>query len=82
MTAEERGKLMIREYGEACTQAQAARILNHSPATIARMVSEGRLEAACEGTRIDVRSIAEYIKAPAQKNFEARQRKLGRRWAV
>lgn len=82
MTREERAALMLEMYGEACTKAQAAKMLNCSGGTITNMIEDGRIEPACEGTRVDVRSIAEYIMAREQKNFDARQQKKSRRWAV
>lgn len=82
MTSEERAAIMLELYGEACTKAQAAKMLNCSGGTIANMIEDGRIEAACAGTRVDVRSIAEYIMCRDQKNFETRMRKRGRRWAV
>ena len=82
----EREALMVEAYGEVCTKAQAARILKKCPQTILAMMEDGRLEAACEGTMVDVRSIARYIAAPKQEDFEARkrrtQKKHGSNWAV
>ena len=82
MTAQERGDLMIEQYGEACTFAQASRMLNHTPFTIKQMLEDGRLNYACEGTRVDVRSVAEYIMAPKQIDRATRNRKKARRFAV
>ena len=76
MTFEERAESMVRMYGEVCTKAAAARILNCSPSTICSMVKDGRLDTACEGTRIDVHSIARYIINPKKEDFEARKRRL------
>ena len=82
----EREALMVEAYGEVCTKAQASRILKRHVQTIENMLEDGRLEAACEGTRVDVRSIARYIAAPKQEDFEARKRRLkmkhGSDWAV
>lgn len=66
---------MLSRYGEAVKRVQAARILDCSAGKISAMVKDGRLRAACEGTRIDVRSIAEYIERPKQADFEVRFRK-------
>ena len=52
---------MVRLYGEVCRQMVAAKILDVSRATIYRMCLDGRLRTACEGTRVDVRSICDYI---------------------
>jgi hypothetical protein len=85
-TEESREESMARMYGEVCSKAQAARILGCSPATIALMIDDGRLEDACEGRKVDVRSIARYIQRPREMDFEARQRKMmlrnGSDWAV
>ena len=63
---------MLQRYGEICTQTVASQILSVVPRTISRMLDEGRLRRV--GTRVDVRSIVEYIENPKQKNFEARAR--------
>lgn len=76
MTLEERTRMMVREYGEVCSKAQAGRIISRTSATIKRMIADGRLEAACAGTMVDVRSIARFIDEPEKADFEARKRKL------
>lgn len=55
---------MLRRYGEVCTQAQAAHILNRHSNTIIAMLDDGRLRRACGGKQVDVRSICEYIETP------------------
>ncbi|MGJ4851908.1 hypothetical protein ACH6CV_16850 [Bacillota bacterium Meth-B3] len=75
METNERARLMIEAYGEAVTRAMAGRIINRSPTTIANMLADGRLDAACEGTRVDVYSLARYICTPKANDFEARTRK-------
>ena len=72
---ESRKESMVRLYGEVCTKAQAARMLNCSTQTITNMLKDGRLSYACQETRVDVRSIASYIEQPRKANFEARLRK-------
>ena len=71
----DRATVMVALYGEVCTMAQAGQILGRSAGTIKNMVEDGRLEAACEGSRVDVRSIARYIEAPAAQDHAARVRK-------
>lgn len=71
----ERMRDMVEMHGEACTMVQAGKIINRSDETIRRMVLDGRIRTACEGSMIDVRSLAEYIERPAQINDEARLRK-------
>lgn len=82
----ERAALMVEAYGEVCTKAQAARILRRGPTAIRSMLADGRLDAACEGEMVDVRSIARYIAAPKQADEAARQRRIKLRhnseWAV
>jgi len=60
---------MLERYGEICTQKAAAQMLGVVPRTIARMMDEGRLRRV--GARVDVRSIAEYIENPRQRNLES-----------
>ena len=73
---------MLERYGEVCTRTVAARILGCSTGKIRCMLQDGRLALACGGEMVDVRSIAEYITRPAQADELARQRKMGRKWAV
>ena len=75
----ERERLMVDQHGEACTKVAAAKILGCTPPTVRSMLGDGRLDAACGGTKVDVRSIARYIVAPAQEDFEARRRKYMQR---
>ena len=72
---ETRVESMVRMYGEVCSKAQASRILNCSFQTVNNMLRDGRLETACGGEKVDVRSIAEYILNPRQADFDARCRK-------
>lgn len=80
--AEARMNDMLERYGEVCTRTVAARILGRSARTITTMLADGRLSTACGGEMVDVRSIAAYICQPKQADELARQRKLGRKWAV
>ena len=77
---------MVEKYGEVCKKSKAARILDRSAHTINAMLRDGRLDDACGGTRVDVRSIARYIAAPKQEDFEARKRRrierTGCKWVV
>lgn len=76
MTQQERVDMMVRTYGEVCTRAEASRILSRTPKTISLMLADGRIEEACAGSMVDVRSIARYISQPRQEDFQAKQRKL------
>lgn len=82
MTPNDRLDDMLERYGEVCTRTVAARILGCSTGKIRCMLQDGRLALACGGEMVDVRSIAEYITAPQQAEFEARMRRRGRKWAV
>lgn len=73
---------MLDRYGEVCTRVAAARILGCSNSKIRGMIRDGRLALACGGEMVDVRSIAAYIERPRQADEQARQRRLGRKWAV
>lgn len=73
---------MLDRYGEAVTRTKAAFILGVCDETVRRMIGDGRLATVCEGTRVDVRSIAQYLEAPAKADFEAKQRRQGRKWVV
>lgn len=73
---ESREDALTRIHGEACTKAQAARILNCSPGSITHMLQDGRLLYACAGDRVDVRSIARYIEAPRAADFEAHKKRI------
>lgn len=79
MTHENRAETMVRMYGEVCTKSAAARMLNCAPATIYKMLEDGRLDPACEGRMVDVRSIARYIMEPEKEDEEARKRRLALR---
>ena len=86
ITPEERVSDMLDRYGEVCTKTVAARVLGCSTGKIKSMLKDGRLDTACAGTMVDVRSIARYICEPAQEDFEARRRRYKQRrgssWAV
>lgn len=71
----ERQRDMVEMYGEACSLIQAGKIINRSDETIRRMLHDGRLRTACEGSMVDVRSLADYIERPKQMDSEARLNK-------
>lgn len=79
---DERTRDMVMMHGEVCTRVAAARILGCSTGKVKSMIQDGRLALACGGEMVDVRSIAAYIEQPRQCDEMARQRKLGRKWAV
>ena len=80
MTYDERSRILIEQYGESCTKAAAGRIMGCDPRTISRWIDDGRIEDACGGTRVDVRSLARYLSAKKQIDEEARKRRLSLRY--
>ena len=52
---------LIARYGEYVDKTVAARILGVTRATIYAMLADGRISGACEGRRVDVRSIGRYM---------------------
>ena len=59
---------LIYKYGEHVDKSTAARILGVTRATVYAMLEDERIEGACEGKRVDVRSIARYIYSGKPKN--------------
>lgn len=86
MTPTNRVDAMVLLYGEVCSISKAGRILHRDRDTIKKMFLDGRLDRACEGTMVDVRSIARYIMSPKQEDEEARKRRIklkhNSEWAV
>lgn len=80
MTYEERSRIMVEQYGESCTKVAAGRIMGCDPRTISRWIADGRIEDACCGTRVDVRSLARYLSAKKQVDEELRKRKVSMRY--
>ena len=79
---ESRADSMVRIFGEVCSKSQAARILSCSTKTVSTMLDDGRLDYACAGEKVDVRSIARYIEKPKEHDFEAHKRKMCKRQGV
>ena len=82
MNEQDRLADMLERYGEVCKRTVAAKILGCSASKISYMLKDGRLSTACGGEMVDVRSIAAYICQPRQADEMARQRRMGRKWAV
>ena len=75
----DRHQAMVERLGEACSIKTAAHEIEVSTATVARMLADGRLTPACEGSRVDVRSLADYIERRSEADREARtQKKRGK----
>lgn len=77
---------MLVRYGEVCNMKTAAGILSCSIDKVRRMLNDGRLRRACMGSMVDVRSVYEYIVAPAKaeerKRINTMKQKYGTNWAV
>ena len=52
---------LVAKYGESVDKSLAARILGVTRSTVYAMLSDGRVEAAGGGKRVNVRSIARYL---------------------
>ena len=62
-----RENALVEQYGEAVDKTLAARILGVTRATVYAMLADGRITGACEGRRVDVRSIARYLSSPDEE---------------
>ena len=74
-TTTERESMMVAMHGEVCNRTVACKILSCSASSLRTMLGDGRIEPACGGRMVDVRSIARYIASPAEHDTEARKRK-------
>lgn len=52
---------LVAQHGEYVDKTLAARILGVTRATVYAMLADGRISGACEGRRVDVRSIGRYM---------------------
>ncbi len=52
---------LVARHGEFVDKTVAAQILGVTRATVYAMLADGRICGACEGRRVDVRSIARYM---------------------
>ena len=59
---------LVAQYGEYVDKTATAKILGVTRATVYAMLADGRIKGACEGKRVDVRSIARYIYSGKPKN--------------
>lgn len=72
----DRATVMVLLHGEVCGKKEAGRILGCGTAHINSMLKDGRLDYACEGKKVCVRSIARYIAEPRKADEEARIRRV------
>lgn len=56
-----RGESMAMLYGEAITKEKAAELLSCSRRTVTQYVEDGKIRTCCDGKKIDVRSVADFI---------------------
>lgn len=61
-------KELVDMHGKYVDKSTAARIIGVTRATVYAMLADGRIEGACSGRRVDVRSIARYIYSGKTKN--------------
>ena len=54
-------KELVDMHGKYVDKSTAARILGVTRVTVYAMLADGRIEGACSGRRVDVRSIARYL---------------------
>ncbi|MBE5798345.1 MAG: helix-turn-helix domain-containing protein [Clostridiales bacterium] len=66
-------KELVNRYGEYVDKTQTAQILSVTRATVYAMLADGRIEGACEGKRVSVRSIARYLAAPKSKRRQGKK---------
>lgn len=71
-----RETVMVLLHGEVCGRSEAAKILDCSAGHIGTMLADGRLDYACGGKKVCVRSIARYIAEPRKADEEARKRRV------
>ena len=55
---------LVARYGEYADKTATAKILGVTRATVYAMLADGRIEGACSGRRVSVRSIARYMAMP------------------
>lgn len=72
--------LWAREYGEAVTRKQMAKIMGCSAATVSAWVADGYLKLTPDGNRVLVRDAARWYSSggPKRARYERRERKAGR----
>lgn len=69
------GEHLITKYGESCTRKIASEILGKRPGSVSQMIDDGRLRTVPGSTKVDVRSIIQYLSNAQQADYAARQRK-------
>lgn len=62
-----REQMLVEIHGMVTTKADAAKILRCSRDTLNNLIRKGKIMMCCEGTKVDVRSIAAYMDMPPPK---------------
>ena len=75
-----RANELTERYGEYVDKTVAARILGVTRATVYAMLDDGRIQGACEGRRVSVSSIEQYMMKP--KLGEGGRSRRGKRIVV
>ncbi|MBQ4264358.1 MAG: helix-turn-helix domain-containing protein [Clostridia bacterium] len=65
---------LLGRYGEYVDKTVTAKILGVTRATVYAMLADGRIEGACSGRRVSVRSIAQYMAAPKSRGRQQKVR--------
>ena len=58
---------LLGRYGEYVDKTMTAKLLGVTRATVYAMLADGRIQGACAGRRVSVRSIARYMAAPKSR---------------
>ena len=66
-----REEALVAQYGEYVDKTATAKILGVTRATVYAMLSDGRIEGACSGRRVSVRSIARYMATPRNRKNQS-----------
>jgi len=66
---------LVLQFGEYVDKTAAAQILGVTRATIYAMLADGRIDSACAGRRVDVRSMARYMNTGGRMGDRRRGRK-------
>ena len=65
---------LLARYGEYVDKTATANILGVTRATVYAMLADGRIEGACSGRRVSVRSIAGYMAAPKSRGKQQKNK--------
>ena len=71
---------LTKRYGEYVDKTVAARILGVTRTTVYAMLADGRIQGACSGRRVSVKSIEQYMLKP--KLGEGRRSRRGKKKTI